>query len=209
LSNNQEENSFSTQDIIQLIKNKKPKNVQQLVDLMKAKTNIPEPKIVEHIVRLQNQGKITLKEPSAPPSQKLSIYLKTRETYWYWVTIILAITTAITVFTIPENVYPLVYVRYVLGTIFVTWLPGYSFTKAFFPTVPPFKTSTKSLDPIERIALSIGMSLALVPLVGLILYYTPWGISLTPIVLSLLVLTVVFATAGIIREHKSQLKEST
>jgi uncharacterized membrane protein len=97
-------------------------------------------------------------------------------------------------------------VRYVLGTIFVLWLPGFSFIKMLFPTEPPVKTSKKNLDPIERIALSIGMSLALVPIVGLLLNYTPWGIRLTPIVLSLLALTTVFATAAITREYQQQLK---
>lgn len=191
------------------MKNKKPKDVQQLVNLVKEKTVIPETKIIEHIIRLQSQGKITLKPLPTPPPQKLSIYLKTKEAYWYWITLILAATTTITTFTVPENAYPIVYIRYLLGTIFVVWLPGYSFIKALFPTEPPFKTSAKSLDSIERLALSIGMSLALVPIIGLLLNYTPWGIRLTPIVLSLLVLTTIFATVGIIREHKSQLKEST
>jgi uncharacterized membrane protein len=61
----------------------------------------------------------------------------------------------------------------------------------------PQKTSSENLDTIERVALSLGMSLALTPIVGLILNYTPWGITLTPITLSLLALTVVFATAAI------------
>ena len=68
----------------------------------------------------------------------------------------------------------------------------------------PTKTSTENLDTIERIALSLGMSIALVPIIGLLLNYTPWGIRLTPIVLSLLALTLVFATTAIIREHQSK-----
>ena len=209
MNNNPREDSSLTQTIIQLTENKKPQNVQQLVNLVKEKTCIPESEIVEHIVRLQSQGKITLKPLPTPPPPKLNMYLKTKEAYWYWITLILAATTTITVFTIPEDAYPIVYIRYILGTLFVIWLPGYSFIKALFPTEPPLKTSSKSLDSIERLALSIGMSLALVPIIGLLLNYTPWGIRLTPIVLSLLALTAVFATAGIIREHQSQLKENT
>ncbi len=60
------------------------------------------------------------------------------------------------------------------------------------------------MDTIERIALSFGMSLALVPIVGLILNYTPWGIRLTPITLSLLALTIVFATAAVLREYQAK-----
>jgi uncharacterized membrane protein len=48
------------------------------------------------------------------------------------------------------------------------------------------------------------MSLALTPIVGLILNYTPWGIRLTQITLSLLALTVVFATAAVLREHQAK-----
>jgi len=65
----------------------------------------------------------------------------------------------------------------------------------------------KGLDNIERTALSTGMSLALVPITGLLLNYTPWGIRLTPVTISLLALTITFATAAIIREHQAKTKE--
>ena len=121
---------------------------------------------------------------------------------------ILIMATTITIFTIPENAYPLVYIRYVLGAIFVLWLPGRSFIRALFPEEIQTSKNKKPIDPIEHVALSIGMSLALVPIVGLILNYTPWGIRLTPIVLSLLSLTIIFATAAIIREHQAKLREN-
>ncbi len=89
------------------------------------------------------------------------------------------------------------------------FLPGYAFIKVLFPSTLPIKTSTETLDNIERIALSIGMSLALVPIVGLILNYTPWGIRLAPLTLSLLMLTVASATAGIIREHQTTNTQDT
>jgi len=109
-------------------------------------------------------------------------YFLSPQAYWYWITTALATATLITVLVIPENAFPAVYTRYILGAIFVLWLPGYSLIKALFPT--------KELDNIERVALSIGMSLALVPITGLLLNYAPWGITLVPITLSLLALTV-------------------
>jgi uncharacterized membrane protein len=78
----------------------------------------------------------------------------------------------------------------------VLFLPGYSLIKTLFPT--------REIDNIERTALSIGMSLALVPLVGLLLNYTPWGIRLTPITVSLLSLTIILSIAGLFREHQEQ-----
>lgn len=43
------------------------------------------------------------------------------------------------------------------------------------------------IDWIERIALSFGLSIAVVPLLGLLLNFTPFGIRLVPIVVSILV----------------------
>jgi uncharacterized membrane protein len=48
------------------------------------------------------------------------------------------------------------------------------------------------------------MSLALVPLIGLLLNYTPWGIRLTPIAISLLSLTLILTITGLIREYQEK-----
>ena len=187
-----------------IIEEKKPQTIKQLVILIKEKLQTSEQEIVGSILKLQSEGKISFtKKPSQTPP-KLAAYVKTEQTLWYWATIAMAVVTVATVFTIQEDFYPWVYIRYVLGAIFVLCLPGYSFTKALFPTQVPIKLSTETLDTIERIALSLCMSFALVPIVGLLLNYTPWGIRLTPIVLSLLALTIVFSTTAVIRDYKNQ-----
>jgi len=192
-----------SQTIIQITNEQKPQNVKQLTNLVKEKHSIAEEKILDAILKLQNQGKITLENHPPLSSPKLTAYIKSSQALWYWTTIAVAIITAIVSFIIPETLYPWAYIRHALGTIFVLWLPGYAFIKALFPKHVPIKTSTENLETIERIALSLGMSLALVPMIGLLLNYTPWGIRLTPIVLSLLALTIIFATAAIIREHQT------
>ena len=194
------------QTILHVIKEDKPQTVKQLVSLVKKRLPIPEQEILETILRLQSEGRISLAKQQPPVSPKLIAYLKTEQAFWYWLTMAITIATAAVVFTVPEDFYPWVYARYVLGTIFVLWLPGYAFIKALFPTQVPIKLPTETLDTIERIALSAGMSLALVPIAGLLLNYTPWGIRLTPIVLSLLALTTVFATIAVIREHQTKIK---
>jgi hypothetical protein len=204
MGRNKNEDSVLTRTIIQLIKEKKPSSVQQLVNLVEEKTSASEQKIIKCISQLQSEGKITLEEKITPPPHNFGTFIKTNA-YWYWITIILSIAAALTVFMIPEDAYPIVYIRYVLGSIFVLWFPGYTFIKALFPTQVPIKTSSENLDSIERIALSAGMSIALVPLTGLLLNYTPWGIRTTPVTLSLLALTLIFATVAIIREYKAKL----
>ena len=73
--------------------------------------------------------------------------------------------------------------RIVLGLAFVLFLPGYVIASALFP-------KAEDIDSIERIALSFGISIAVVPLIGLLLNYSPWGIKLYPILVSMFLLIV-------------------
>ena len=70
------------------------------------------------------------------------------------------------------------FLRIILGVPFILFIPGYALIAALFP-------AAKDIDGIERVALSFGLSIAVVPLIGLALNYTPWGIRLDPIVVSL------------------------
>ena len=79
------------------------------------------------------------------------------------------------IITISPSINPL---RIALGLPLVLFFPGYTLVAALFPR-------KESLGGVERIALSFGLSIAVVPLIGLILNYTPWGIRLYPILISL------------------------
>ena len=57
------------------------------------------------------------------------------------------------------------------------------------------------LGSIERLALSLGLSLAVVPLIALILNYTPWGVRLYPLLTSLAVYTVLVSLIAGYRRH--------
>jgi uncharacterized membrane protein len=161
---------------------------------------LPKQEIIHNALNLKEQGKLTIKDELPYIPSSLKSYLSSSASYWYWIIIILSIVTTAIVLINPENPSLLIYARYVLGTIFILFLPGYSFIKALFPA--------KDLDSLEQIALSIGMSLVLVPITGLILNYTQWGIRTTPITLSLLALTAVLATAAIIREQQTLNKKN-
>ena len=69
--------------------------------------------------------------------------------------------------------------------------PGSSPCAVYSRVCPYSRTFSRAggTDLIERIALSFGLSIAVVPLIGLGLNYTPWGIRLDPIVISLSVFT--------------------
>jgi Protein of unknown function (DUF1616) len=201
--------------ILEITTKEKPETVEQLAHQVHDQfPSFSNQQILNEILTLQGEDKIRLTQTRPLPTSLVG-YLKSSEALWYWMTLATTLAAILSVFSIPESAYPAVIIRYVLGAIFVLWLPGYAFMKALFPNRLPFSsglgrtldTSGRDLDTLERVVLSIGMSLALVPIVGLLLNYTPWGIRLTPITLSLTALTLAFSTAAIIREY--QTKESS
>lgn len=190
--------SHLDQSIIKILSNEHPKTVRQLIKLVQFRNDIPEQQIMERILLLQDQGKLVLKD-QLPLSFTLKDYVLSVHAYWYLIIVVLAATTATLILANLERA-PIIggiltYVRYLFGSIFVLFLPGYSFIKALFPV--------KEIDNVERAALSIGMSLAIVAINALILNYTPWGISTNPLTLSLLGLTLTLSTAAVVREHQT------
>jgi L-cystine uptake protein TcyP (sodium:dicarboxylate symporter family) len=206
LSMNSKPNDL-TSIIVEVINEEKPRSVMQLVRMLRQNLDLAEEDIIKHVMKLQADGVIRL-ENQAVPSNTFATYLKTGEAIWYWVIIITGLMTVVTVFTLAENMYPWIYARNVLGIVFVLFMPGYSFVKAFFPTNVFDKTSISgSLETIIQVALSIGMSIALVSMVGLLLYFSPYSLDLTSAVPSLLALTLVFATAGAVKEYRTKRKD--
>lgn len=108
--------------------------------------------------------------------------------YWDLITIILlSLFLDLLIALYPDSL-----LRKALGLAFVLFFPGYVFITALFP-------EKKELDNLERLALSFGLSIAIVPLIGLGLNYTPWGIRLIPILVSLTVFNLIFGAAAIYR----------
>ncbi len=79
------------------------------------------------------------------------------------------------------------------------FLPGYALIATLFPR-------KDDLDAIERVALSFGLSIAISPLLGLALNYTPFGIRLTPILIVLSVFTIALAIGAWVR--RSRIREA-
>jgi uncharacterized membrane protein len=93
--------------------------------------------------------------------------------HWDLATIVILTVVLIpTIYFLPDNP-----IRIIIGLPFILFFPGYSLIATLFP-------EKKSLDVIERIALSFGLSIAVTPLIGLGLNYTPFGIRLDPILVS-------------------------
>ena len=85
--------------------------------------------------------------------------------------------------------------RIVLGLPFVLFLPGYMLIAALFPR-------KNQLDVIERIALSLGLSIIVVPISGFFLNYTPWGIRLYTVLISITILILATSLIAWYRRHR-------
>jgi len=126
--------------------------------------------------------------------------------------------------------------RLVLGLPFVLFLPGYALVAALFPEAgdPPAANGggeptpdggaeagaesasahsllglageSNGIDGIERVALSLGLSIAIVPLVGLAANFTPWGIRLGPILVAVAGFTL--GTTAVAAVRRRSLPES-
>ncbi len=81
------------------------------------------------------------------------------------------------------------FLRVIFGVPVILFIPGYALIAALFPRA-------SDIDGIERVALSFGLSIAVVPLIGLALNYTPWGIRLDPIVTALVIFTICMCLAA-------------
>lgn len=92
----------------------------------------------------------------------------------------LLVVTAVTgVLAIIIVVFPSNVLRIVLGLPFLLFFPGYTLSSALFPR-------RTDLDGLGRVALSFGLSIAVVTLVGLVLNYA-WEIEIYPMLVSLAV----------------------
>lgn len=94
---------------------------------------------------------------------------------------------------------PLGLLRLFLGLFYVLFVPGYTLITGLFPRAD-------SLTGIVRLALSISLSVALIPLFTLLLDYLPWGIRLWPLLIAEAGLILVFSLVAWYR--RSQLPQS-
>lgn len=90
--------------------------------------------------------------------------------------------------------------RVVVGLAFVLFAPGYALVAALFPERGD--DDDGGIDGLERAVLSFGASIAVVPLVGLVVNFTPWGITLAPVVVSLAALTLALTVLAGVRRAR-------
>ncbi|MFW5898505.1 MAG: DUF1616 domain-containing protein [Candidatus Saliniplasma sp.] len=110
------------------------------------------------------------------------------------VVVILTVILLMVIYTIPDSI-----ARTVFGLPYLLFFPGYVLVSFLFPEEEP-------LDKIERIALSFGLSIAITPLIGLLLNYT-WEISLVPLLISISLFIFAFSGLAYFRRRTIPIEE--
>ena len=136
---------------------------------------------------LAREGKVILNLPGASddavmaPVASLKQYLGSRLAMDLWLTLLFLVLGTTTTFLVP-NLFPVVIIRWIFSGILLLFIPGFAFVRSLYPF-------DRFIDYWERLALSIGLSIALDILVAFVLNFTIWGITLLPVAVGLSIIT--------------------
>ncbi|MGA3198632.1 MAG: DUF1616 domain-containing protein [Halobacteriota archaeon] len=115
--------------------------------------------------------------------------------------IAICVLSLITLVIVNISILGVAFFRWIFGLVLIVFSPGYIFLAALFP-------GKKDLGVIERAALSVGLSVVLVGLIGLFLNYAGFGISLEPICVSITVFVGICSFIGYWRRMQLPRSES-
>ena len=118
---------------------------------------------------------------------------------YFYIACLSAILLALIIASGPGLPLALQILRAVFGLLYVLFIPGYCLQAFAMP-------SRAELDGKERLALSFGLSLALIPALALILDRLPWGITLASVTVGLSLVILLFSFLA--RFRRDRLPES-
>lgn len=162
--------------------------------------SLTDAEITDLVWRLVDRGEVEVEELPLV-AMPLWRYLRVWErNLWFYASLATSLMTILAIYALPSAL-PWEVLRWILGSVFALFIPGYVTVQALLP-------SGRDLGEIERLALSVGLSLVVVMLIGLVLNYTPWGIRLTPIVISLTIFVLGIAVVALFRQFLASMRTS-
>jgi hypothetical protein len=113
----------------------------------------------------------------------------------FWISIIACAATILLTVALPQEE-PATGVKRIFAAAFLFLIPGYATTNALI--------ARNRLSFVERIAISLGLSLGAIVLIGMVLSYGIAGIRLEPVVISVASYVVAMAFAGAYRDFRGR-----
>lgn len=187
--------------IIELLHKDRSMNVKDMVNILHSIDNSLSIDDIYNAVEILKQENLAVTRFRSFQNQ-YSFYAYVTRNYAslpFWSVVAITALTLVSIYFIPSSA-PWSTFRYIMGGTFILIMPGFSILQLLFPT--------KDLSNFERFALSLGLSLALVPLIGLVFAYTPFGIHLHPLVIFLSLLCNSLSAIGAYRKFLVSKKKS-
>jgi len=150
-------------------------------------SGLTQEEAARELCSLWDDGRVKLSEPK--PLRGFSSYLfGVRGLGFLGILAFLALDGLLIYANSPNEM--LTYLKYLLGTILAFYMPGYVVVESVY-------SNRRDLDELERLVLSVGLSLTVLPLLALALSYTPWGVNLGSVfsLISIFVISVGFVSA--------------
>jgi hypothetical protein len=156
--------------IFDLISNYEFNDVKYLIEKIEEKHNIPKKKSIKIIIDLEDEKKIKFITKKYNSFIK---YLLSNIVNRFWgIQLFCASVFLLNIYRNPE-ILPLKYFQNLMGVIFLLFFPGFSFVDFFI--------KDGNNNGLEKILFSVGISLLIVPVLGILLNNTPFGLN--PLVL--------------------------
>jgi uncharacterized membrane protein len=130
-----------------------------------------------------------------PVKQKsFEVLKRVKPARWLEIIVLYTVLTMLTVYLVSGNS-PLFVIRYLLGLVFVAFLPGYCLVNILF-------IGTNRIDLVENVVLSVALSFGITGLVGLFLGLSPIGINFTSITVSLSAIVLGLGLVAFVRKNR-------
>ena len=190
-------------EIKEYLKQNKDITIEKLVLHLNKKNNIPKKDILKIIKKLEKSKELQLFQDRIKEERKeitsFFDYLLSIKALDFWISLLIIFIVLPLVLLVPDNsltsgngfYFFLGILRMIFGGIIVLFLPGFALISILYP-------NNRDIDNLQKYGLSFGLSIVIVVLIGLALNYTPFGITLTPILLSIDILTLIFTVIAII-----------
>jgi hypothetical protein len=172
----------------------KAKCVRDLLQIRNAEgSRLSDEEVIEIVEQMMDSGQIALRR-SAPEFESFFGFMVDLPRSWaFWFLFAITLVTLLSVYYLPSSV-PWSYVRWLGGTLFLGFAPGLGLVRLLFGP-------RHELDDADTVALSVGLSLAVSSLIGILLNFLPGGISLDSIVLAIATLVIFLACTSAARDY--------
>ena len=183
--------------IKEIFEHDNPNSLRELRSLVSEKFGIGEDEAMSLILSLESEGRLSFYNGE---NNSFTDYLQDINAGWFWAYASILLTSFLTVLLVDKPSHPLIYLRHALGILYVLYLPGYALVKVIYPL--------KQVSNAIRAALSITLSLVVVPSIGYFLNFTSWGIGTIPVNTGILLFSMTASLIGLYREYQGKQKDN-